>query len=1006
MKEPQERYYNTEKLNVIFALVSVALLLCLVSMFADDYSRDWKNYQREFRALEIEKTRVKFDAESNKLAAQPEYQELAKKLEDAKAQYAQQCSDLKDVKKDVASLTAKQAVLTQSYQFTKAGLDTAKYKYEEARHASSPGAENLQAEYGKLSATAAQLKLDLEGLNQNLAEKRSVIDGCGHQVKDLERQQRALTAQLNIIQTKLRKIDPNERSLTNQIADIIRDLPVIDFANPNYKIEQIVLKDIKDDLGFKQANRVDRCVTCHLGIANPDYKNAPQPFTAHPNLELYLGKDSAHPMEDFGCTTCHGGRGRGTDFVSAAHTPSSEAQAEEWEKKYHWHKIHHWENPMLQKQYVEAGCFKCHSGQTVIKGAEKLNLGLNLIEKAGCYSCHAIDKYKDWPKPGPDLTKIASKSSKEWTHRWILDPKSIRHNTWMPSFFGLSNNSDADSQARSGQEVHAIVHYLFANSGDFEQAQPPLWGDPAKGEEIVSSVGCFGCHQIEKEKSDKPATRQSLHREQGPNLIGLGSKTSKTWLYNWLKNPYRYHPETKMPDLRLTDEEAAHAAAFLAQDKTADLNKNPISGIDTQVLDTIVQEFLLKTSSVRQAKDQVAKMTTDDKLLWAGQKLIAQYGCYSCHNIKGFENYKPIGTELTEEGSKSADRLDFGFAKIPHTKEAWFTQKMKDPRAFDKDKIKSADEELRMPQYHFKDEEVEALTTALLGFVKEKPEPNKNKPRTPDNIAIEEGQKIVRQLNCQGCHMIEGEGGAIQSSVADWLVQYDNRSENEAKALITSFGPPNLAGEGAKVQAGWLFHFLHQPTPIRPWLKVRMPTYDINVAHLNAVLKYFNALDDQEFPFSDAKLPAPTPEELAAAEKLFSKDYFGCAQCHIVGDSLPAGSPDSWAPDFALAKTRLKPEWLLEWLKNPQKFLPGTKMPTYFDPSSFDQSGPEDILGGDENLQIKALRDYLYNISDHPQPKPAPAKAEPPKPAEAPADDNPPAAGSPAQESETETTAP
>ena len=84
-------------------------------------------------------------------------------------------------------------------------------------------------------------------------------------------------------------------SLPNRIGNFVRDLPIIDFANPNYKIEQIVVKDITDDVNFLRIPKVDRCITCHQGITNPAYREAPQPFRTHPDLELYLGKNSAHP---------------------------------------------------------------------------------------------------------------------------------------------------------------------------------------------------------------------------------------------------------------------------------------------------------------------------------------------------------------------------------------------------------------------------------------------------------------------------------------------------------------------------------------------------------------------------------------------------------------------------------------------------------------------------------------------------------------------------------------
>jgi mono/diheme cytochrome c family protein len=317
---------------------------------------------------------------------------------------------------------------------------------------------------------------------------------------------------------------------------------------------------------------------------------------------------------------------------------------------------------------------------------------------------------------------------------------------------------------------------------------------------------------------------------------------------------------------------------------------------------------------------------------------------------------------LSEEGSKSREKLDFGFVDIEHTKEAWFKQKLKDPRIFDDKKIKTPDQKLLMPNYYFSDEEAEAVTTAILGFVKEKP--GKIKPRTMENLTLERGERIIREFNCQGCHIIEGEGGSIRKQVTDWLVKYQDKDPNDAEAITNSFTPPNLHGEGKKVQTQWLFEFLHNPsTKIRPWLSVRMPTYSFDAEHLNSLLKYFNTIDKEEFPFTEYVNTDLTPEELIAGQKLFSTDYFDCAKCHIVGSKMPAGSADSWAPDFGLSNKRLKPQWVTEWLKDPATLQPGTKMPTFFDPHNFNESGPPDILNGDENEQIRVLRNYIMSIS-------------------------------------------
>jgi mono/diheme cytochrome c family protein len=468
-------------------------------------------------------------------------------------------------------------------------------------------------------------------------------------------------------------------------------------------------------------------------------------------------------------------------------------------------------------------------------------------------------------------------------------------------------------------------------------------------------------------KADVKRDLNELRREFGPNLIGLGSKTSRAWLFDWLKNPAHYHPESKMPNMRLSDQEASDIAAYLAQDVSPAAAK-PVPPVDEKALDAVVLDFLKKSETIESSKTRIKAMSVDEKLVFAGQRLVREYGCFLCHKIPGFENEKPIGTELTEEGGKSAERLDFGLAQIEHSKEVWFKQKMLDPRIFDKGRVKVPLEKLKMPNFNFTSEEADAVTTALLGFVKDRPDPSKMPNQGVKAAFINEGQKVVRQFNCQGCHIIEGEGGTIQSTLVDWLVTYQGKDANDAQSVVRSFSPPNLIGEGQKVQAQWLFEFLHDPTPIRPWLHVRMPTYSFHAGQINSLIKYFNYLDDQEFPFTDTYHPQMSKEEFEAAGKLFSKDYFGCAQCHIVGDQMPGGSAENWAPNFALAAKRLKPDWIIKWLTNPADLLPGTKMPTYFDPKNFDESGPADILNGDEHKQIKALRDYLLTISGDPAP--------------------------------------
>src|SRR5207245_1050113 len=106
------------------------------------------------------------------------------------------------------------------------------------------------------------------------------------------------------------------------------------------------------------------------------------PYAAHPNLDLFVGDNSHHPMDKFGCTPCHWGWDRGMDFSRSAHTPDEEKlvkvsltrngkteiidrpQKEAWEEKYGWHEMHHAEQKMRTASFIESSCLKCHSGET------------------------------------------------------------------------------------------------------------------------------------------------------------------------------------------------------------------------------------------------------------------------------------------------------------------------------------------------------------------------------------------------------------------------------------------------------------------------------------------------------------------------------------------------------------------------------------------------------------------------------------------------------------------
>ena len=62
------------------------------------------------------------------------------------------------------------------------------------------------------------------------------------------------------------------------------------------------------------------------------------------------------------------------------------------------------------------------------------------------------------------------------------------------------------------------------------------------------------------------------------------------------------------------------------------------------------------------------------------------------------------------------------------------------------------------------------------------------------------------------------------------------------------------------------------------------------------------------------------------ARQLFSSEGAPCLKCHATGDA--AHDAIATAPNFLLAKERLKPGWTRRWILDPSMIAPGTAMPS------------------------------------------------------------------------------
>lgn len=248
-------------------------------------------------------------------------------------------------------------------------------------------------------------------------------------------------------------------------------------------------------------NRVDRCVTCHQGMEWKGLDNVAHPFKSHPQEIL-----KKHPLNQYGCTACHGGQGFATDMESAHGF------------------VEHWEEPLMGKQVsdlylikdrramMQINCNSCHRYDRETKGAEYINQAKQLVADKNCRACHAINDRGG--TIGPDLTYVGDKSPEQYDYSRMLgvktafawhvahlqNPKSLVPETVMPNFGFNSREAQAlgllvMSWRRSTIPARYLPGVKFTEQQTAEEAEKEKRMLEGEGAFFVKK-GCFVCHSV------------------------------------------------------------------------------------------------------------------------------------------------------------------------------------------------------------------------------------------------------------------------------------------------------------------------------------------------------------------------------------------------------------------------------------------------------------------------------------------------------------------------------
>jgi mono/diheme cytochrome c family protein len=838
---------------LFFLIAGVTLFVTLWAFWDDEYARrGFKTYQEQYFKEQFAIAEDEWKAINTEIVGTEKQtsDNLNKKVNEL-AGNDKYLALVEEVRlKQIAVDEAK-----EKKKFAGSHVDEAYYYYKKAMHEG----EN----YDVQKATLHSFQEEVESYNPIILEKQKILS---------EAENRLLTVKADQI-----KFEKELASLTRQkgqlelTMDYYKPFPF--FWRPAEILQTVIPGFGKNS--FKEIiYRVDRCMTCHISYQDEHYKDFEQPLKTHPNLDILIKK---HPPERTGCTWCH--LGQGTVTAPAEHAHGSHHETDQTVEV---------NEPILHGKFQEATCRNCHAEVMELEGAPLLSKGKQLFVKLGCHGCHLADGYASEGKVGPRLNRIGSKVDASWLYRWIKQPKDYLPKTRMPEF-GFSE-----------RDLMGVTAYLLAASDkDYKLGVKFEPGDSEKGKKLFESVGCQGCH-----------TLNGKGENFGPDLSRIANKVNADWLVTWIGNPHSYNEKSKMPDLRLSGQEASDIATYLIQFG----KKEVIIGLEAKL--------------------------NDPNLVKHGETVIRRRGCFACHDIKGMEKEGRIAPELSAFGRKMIAELEFGDSHIPHTWENWAKTKLKKPDTFRTERVLD-----KMPNFHLEPDEIDALVVLLKGFNGSKIPVNYRKVLTDKEQVIEKGRRLVTKHNCRGCHNVEGKGGDIQKYL-------------KAKA---QYPPPLDMGDyhvGERLKGSWLFSFLKEPTPVRTWIKVKMPTFSFTDKEVRDLTAYFEALS----PSSGYEAGTNKSKDSSVAQKGAEMvGYMDCGRCHDDGQK---------GIEFSLASQRLRQDWIPKWLKDTRAMIPWTPMPSHWVKKGNKYTVPtkysEIETVGDVDTQVDTLKDLIiaYNTAE------------------------------------------
>ncbi len=242
-----------------------------------------------------------------------------------------------------------------------------------------------------------------------------------------------------------------------------------------------------------------------------------------------------------------------------------------------------WSNSDFAFEPIAPDLWQWPADDPEILAGEQLQRGHQLFVERKCARCHLPPQpvnsaYGELDQRGPDLRNVGARLQPGFLVEWLAEPRAVRADATMPRFRAEKSSDYADLAAWLATLGQPLVEPGFpAGAAD-------------RGAERFLELGCIACHV----PPEQPVVAAKL-RGRLP-LAYVQRKWRPVALEQYLLQPGRDQPHTRMPDFRLELGDAKALAAYLLRDAAPPA---PVVGGDAE----------------------------------AGRRLAQHHGCDRCHDV-------------------------------------------------------------------------------------------------------------------------------------------------------------------------------------------------------------------------------------------------------------------------------------------------------------------------------------------------------------------------------------